>query len=72
MISLMWKIKYNKCTYLPNKKTQRTDLWLPREREVGEGRTGSFRLAYVIEYVGWINKALLYNMELNSSSYNKP
>ena len=22
MISLTWKLKYNKCTYLPNKKTQ--------------------------------------------------
>ena len=50
----MWNLKYDtnelrtkqKCTH-----RQRTDLWLPREKGVGEGWIGSLGLADVSYYI---------------------
>ena len=54
-ITHMWNLKYD--TNEPIYKTEtdsqseRTDLWLPRGRGVGEGRTGSLGLAGTNYYI---------------------
>ena len=54
-ISYMWNLKYDtKWTYLRkgNRFTDnRTHLWLPRGRGVGEGRIGSLGLADAKYYI---------------------
>ena len=51
----MWNLKYdtNELIYETetDSQTQRTDLELPREREVGERRTGSLGLADAGYYI---------------------
>ena len=46
-ITYMWNLKYDANEHTLQKQTQiqRTDLWLPRGREVEEGRIGSLGLA---------------------------
>ena len=46
----MWKLKYgtSESIYKTDSQTQRTDLWLPRGREVEEGTTGRVGLADAI------------------------
>ena len=51
----MWNLKYgtNEPIYKTetDSQTKRTDLWLPRERRMGEGRTESLGLADVNYYI---------------------
>ena len=51
----MWNLKYGTAEPISkaetDSKTMRTDLWLPRRREMGEGRTGSVALADVNYYI---------------------
>ena len=50
-ITYMWNLKYdtNEIIYETETESQiyRTNLWLPKRRELGEGRTGSLGLADV-------------------------
>ena len=54
-ITFMWNRKYDKNEPIyeieTDSQTQRTDLWLPTGREVGEGRTGSLGLADANYYI---------------------
>ena len=51
--SYMWNLKYDtKWTYLRKRFTDnRSDLWLPRGKGVGEGRIGSLGLADAKYYI---------------------
>ena len=67
-ITYMWNLKYD--TYEPIYETetdsqiQRTDLWVPRGREVGKRQSGNSGLTDALLYVEWINnKVLLYSTE---------
>ena len=63
-ITYTWNLKYD--TNGPiyetetDSQTQRADLWLPRGMGVGEGWTGSLRLAYTNYYKMFIH---LYKMD---------
>ena len=52
-ITYMWNLKYG--TYEPiykiDSQTQRTDLWLPKGRGVGDRRTGILGLADANYYI---------------------
>ena len=49
----MWNLKYdtNELIYRTDSQTQRTDLWLPRGRVLGEGCIGSLGLADINYYM---------------------
>ena len=64
MISHMWNLKYdtNQHIYIIKIDSQRTDLWLPREKEDGGGKDWSLGLAEANLYTVWINnRVILYN-----------
>ena len=54
-ITYMWNLKYdtNEIIYETETESQiyRTNLWLPKERELGDGRTGSLGLAAANYYI---------------------
>ena len=52
-ISYTWNLKYdaNEHFYETEMDSQSTDLWLPRERTLGEGRMGSSGLADANYYI---------------------
>ena len=54
-ITYMWNLKYgtNELIYKTetDSQTQRTDLWLPRESGLGEGRSESLGLADAKYYI---------------------
>ena len=54
-ITYMWNLKYDTneliCETETDSQTERTDLWLPRGRELGEGWSGRLRLADISYYV---------------------
>ena len=70
----MWNLKYrNKAIYKreTDSQTQRTDLWLSRWRGLGEGQTGSLRLAdanYFINRMGKQQDSIVQHRELYSVS----
>ena len=52
-ITYMWNLKYdtNELIYKTETDSQRTDLWLPRGRGMGEGWSGSLGLADANYYI---------------------
>ena len=55
IVTCTWNLKYdtNELIYETetDSQTERTDLWLPRGRELGEGWSGRLRLADISYYV---------------------
>ena len=77
-ITCMWNLKCdtNELTYETDtdSQTQRTDMWLPRGRAVGEGWIGRLGLADVNYYVQEDKQQgpTVYPEELYSISCDKP
>ena len=57
-ITYMWNLKYDTNEHIykteTDSQTQRTDLWLPRVRKIGEGWIGSLALAEANYYIYYI------------------